>query len=119
MNVIQWALPLSSVMYLMVNVIAKKALVEDNVTNVKPIIGEIPKFWMDVPLAVVIQKAQNLFNVILKLENVSAGKVISNSIFILILKYVIFQSSSIIFRDYFINIEKYISIDYLILYLYF
>ena len=70
-------------MYLMVNVIAKKALVEDNVTNVKLIIGEIPKFWMDVPLAVVIQKVQNLFNVILKLENVSAGKVISNSIFIL------------------------------------
>ena len=62
-------------MYLMVNVIAKKALVEDNVTNVKLIIGEILEFWMDVPLAVVILKAQNLFNVILKLENVSAGKV--------------------------------------------
>jgi hypothetical protein len=61
-------------MYLMVNVIAKKALVEDNVTNVKLIIGEILEFWMDVPLAVVILKAQNLFNVILKLENVSAGK---------------------------------------------
>jgi hypothetical protein len=58
----------------MVNVIAKKALVEDNVTNVKLIIGEIPKFWMDVPLAAVILKVQNLFNVILKLENVSAGK---------------------------------------------
>ena len=65
-------------MYLMVSVSAKLALVEDNVTNVRLIIGEIPEFWMDVPLVVVTLKAHNLFNVILKLENVSAGKVICN-----------------------------------------
>ena len=69
-------------MYLMVSVSAKMALVEDNVTNVRLIIGEIPEFWMDVPLVVVTLKSHNLFNVILKLENVSAGKVICNSIFI-------------------------------------
>ena len=62
-------------MYLMASVIAKLALVEDNATNVRQIIGEIPEFWMDVLLVVVTLKAHNLFNVILKLENVSAGKV--------------------------------------------
>ena len=70
-------------MYLMVSVSAKLALMEDNVTNVRLTIGEIPEFWMDVLLVVVTLKAHNLFNVILKLENVSAGKVICNSIFIL------------------------------------
>ena len=56
------------------NVNAKMNLGEDNVTNAKKIIGEIPKL-VTANHVTVIQKALNLFNATGRLENVTVWMV--------------------------------------------
>ena len=56
------------------NVNAKMSLVEDNVTNAKKTIGEIPKLET-ANLVTVIRKDLNLFNAIGRLENVTVWMV--------------------------------------------